>query len=269
MSKKKIIIKAFLTVSCCFFLAVLSNAESCSIVGQMQFKPDGTCDTLVRTCCERTSGGKWGDWGTGECVNTPCSSTCPDGYVRDTSVVNQEDGDCCKKSSVNAVVNIASAIVFCSDKGEKSYEVCSSYLKEKEFPNLDDYDTACSYDSCSGATNSYVVKGITLKNLSKVYTYSCKNSVTAVLCPSSMSDEDICNAYGKGYKCIKSVTGSCGQNYDLYSCGNDFCYDDDDIRDNCGSTTIVNYDSECRETPLFEETVYVNALGEASYLSCE
>ena len=61
MSKKKIIIKAFLTAFCCFFLAALSNAESCSTSGQVQYKVDGSCGTLERKCCANKQWSEWGD----------------------------------------------------------------------------------------------------------------------------------------------------------------------------------------------------------------
>ena len=73
MSKKKIIVKAFLTAFCCFFLAALSNAESCSTAGQTQNKYTASgCSytTQTRTCCAAT--GAWSDWG-GSCPS--CSSS--------------------------------------------------------------------------------------------------------------------------------------------------------------------------------------------------
>ena len=80
MSKKKIIIKAFLTVFCCFFLAALSNAETCSTAGQVQYKytagqPDEcSYKTQTRTCCATT--GAWSGWGE-ECPKTCDESTKP------------------------------------------------------------------------------------------------------------------------------------------------------------------------------------------------
>ena len=69
MSKKKIIVKAFLTAFCCFFLAALSNAENCSSVDIIQYEPDGDCGTLERKCCTNK---QWSDWG-GECNSCQCT----------------------------------------------------------------------------------------------------------------------------------------------------------------------------------------------------
>lgn len=83
MSKKKIIIKMFLTVFCCFFLAALSNAESCSTAGQTQNKYTASgCSytTQTRTCCATT--GAWSDWGAScpSCSSSQCwnGSQCVD-----------------------------------------------------------------------------------------------------------------------------------------------------------------------------------------------
>ena len=73
MSKNKIIVKAFLTAFCCFFLAALSNAESCSTAGQTQNKYTASgCSytTQTRTCC---SNGSWSEWDSA----CPTRKTCP------------------------------------------------------------------------------------------------------------------------------------------------------------------------------------------------
>ena len=71
MSKKKIIIKTFLTAFCVLAGALLANAESCTTAGQVQYKPSGTCSTSQRTCCKS---GNWSDWGS-SCVGADnCAS---------------------------------------------------------------------------------------------------------------------------------------------------------------------------------------------------
>ena len=93
MSKKKIIIKAFLTAFCSFFLAALSNAESCSTAGQTQNKytagqpDDCSYTTQTRTCC---SNGSWSSWG-GSC---PTVKTC-DSASKPNAV--EDYGDCCQR----------------------------------------------------------------------------------------------------------------------------------------------------------------------------
>ena len=83
MSKKKIIVKTFLTVFCVLAGALLANAESCSTAGQVQYKytagqPDEcSYKTQTRTCCAAT--GAWSDWG-GSCPS--CSSSqCWNGSI--------------------------------------------------------------------------------------------------------------------------------------------------------------------------------------------
>ena len=73
MSKKKIIIKAFLTAFCVLTGALSANAESCTSAGQTQNKYTASgCSytTQTRTCCAAT--GAWSDWG-GSCPS--CSSS--------------------------------------------------------------------------------------------------------------------------------------------------------------------------------------------------
>ena len=90
MSKKKIIIKAFLTAFCVLTGALSANAESCSSVGQTQNKYTASgCSytTQTRTCCSNKQWSAWGaacpaaectdgelkDCGSGECGIKKCS----------------------------------------------------------------------------------------------------------------------------------------------------------------------------------------------------
>lgn len=72
MLKKKVI-KLLSMIFFCFF-AGFSNGETCSSVGQIQYKVNGTCGTSSRSCC---STGEWSEWDK-ECPSCT-SEECWDG----------------------------------------------------------------------------------------------------------------------------------------------------------------------------------------------
>ena len=79
MSKKKIIVKTFLTAFCILAGALLARAESCSTAGQVQYKytagqpDDCSYTTQTRTCC---SNKQWSAWG-GKCSScNKSANTC-------------------------------------------------------------------------------------------------------------------------------------------------------------------------------------------------
>lgn len=80
MSKNKTVRKMFFAVFCLFVCISLVRAESCSSLGQVQYKPNGYCGTSQRTCCLNR---QWSDWD-GECSKeNMCSSFsgCKENWV--------------------------------------------------------------------------------------------------------------------------------------------------------------------------------------------
>lgn len=74
----KIIFRQFLLlvffVYCAIYAFSATSGEKCSSSGVVQYKPDGNCDTVTRTCC---GNGYFSDW------DSECSEedNCKDGYV--------------------------------------------------------------------------------------------------------------------------------------------------------------------------------------------
>lgn len=70
---------------------LLCFGESCESVDLIQYKPDGDCGTSQRKCCVNK---QWSDWG-GECLGTPCPSSCEKGLYLNPNVRFEEEGSCC------------------------------------------------------------------------------------------------------------------------------------------------------------------------------
>lgn len=70
---------------------LLCFGESCESVDLIQYKPDGNCGTSQRKCCANK---QWSDWG-GECLGTPCPSSCENGLYLNPNVRFEEEGSCC------------------------------------------------------------------------------------------------------------------------------------------------------------------------------
>ena len=69
MSKNKTVRSVFLAIFCFFTAVSLAYAESCSTINQVQYKPEGSCETSERICCADK---QWSEW-VGDCNSCECT----------------------------------------------------------------------------------------------------------------------------------------------------------------------------------------------------
>lgn len=99
MLKNKVFLKACFSLTFCF-ICVASYGETCSNIGNIQYKANGTCDTAQRTCCEY---GEYSEWD--RSCKEACPSSCNNGYTR----TDKEYGyysECCQCANPKKLITV-------------------------------------------------------------------------------------------------------------------------------------------------------------------
>ena len=147
MSKKKIIIKAFLTVFCVLTGALSANAESCSTAGQVQYKYTASgCSytTQTRTCCATT--GAWSDWDTA----CPTTKTCSDSSKPDSTQVCGNTGTRSRNVYCNTDTGkwVTGEWGDCQCPSNNFYNTKYGCINACYCSYYDTYEPSCGYEAC-------------------------------------------------------------------------------------------------------------------------